>query len=736
MPLLTVVVAVHGVQGYLRQCLDSILNQPFSDFELIAVDDASPDHCPAILDEYAERDARVRVLHLPANIGLGPARNAGLEHATGDYVWFVDGDDTLARGALPVVGALLRSTQPDLLVVDHTRVDWLGRHSPSSCGRLLGDGRSVVTLAEQPRLIEVLHVAWNKIIKRTLLTSTGLDFPPGWYEDVPFSYPLLVLSRRIATLRRVCYHYRQRRDGAITTTADGRHFEALDQWSRAFDRLDAIGEPAAPYRPLIFARMIWHLLIVLGHPARVPVRRRREFFHRIHQLYCEQHRPRTPLPAGVASLLQLVMVAGDHYWTYRLLRRIRLLARRIRAGTQRRDGRLRGRLRRLKSIVGIGLYRVMLWFRVDPQLAVYAAYWYRGFGGNPAAIYQKARELRPDIRGVWIVRRGRPMPAGVPHAVAGSLRYYWLLARARYLINDVNFPDFVVKRPGTIHVQTHHGTPVKTMGLDQAAYPIGAKGTDFAALMRRCDRWDFSLSANAHSTEVWARAYPCRYETLEVGYPRNDRLARPSPADVAAARAAVGAGPDQTVVLYAPTHREYTEGAGEYPAGGCAAEAPAQLDVEEFAAQLEPQMLILARHHDFSAAEKGSGAAGAPVPVLAGERIRDVTDHPDLEQLLLAADVLITDYSSVMFDYAVLDRPIVIYAPDWDAYRRTRGVVYDVIAEPPGLVATSLPDLVDAFRNDMIIGDAANKARAKFRERFCYLDDGHAAERVVRRVFG
>jgi len=106
-----------------------------------------------------------------------------------------------------------------------------------------------------------------------------------------------------------------------------------------------------------------------------------------------------------------------------------------------------------------------------------------------------------------------------------------------------------------------------------------------------------------------------------------------------------------------------------------------------------------------------------------------------VEQLLIATDVLVTDYSSMMFDYAVLDRPIVVYAPDWDTYVRTRGVTFDLLAEPPGVVATTPADLVDAFRTGAVWDDTAAKARAQFRGRFCALDDGHAAERVVRRVF-
>src|SRR5690349_12045451 len=115
MPLLSIVLPVYRVQAYLRECLDSILEQSFTDFEVIAVDDCSPDHSGAILDEYAARDSRVRVVHLERNVGLGEARNAGLGHTHGEYVWFVDSDDWIAPGALAAVADRLRTAEPDVL---------------------------------------------------------------------------------------------------------------------------------------------------------------------------------------------------------------------------------------------------------------------------------------------------------------------------------------------------------------------------------------------------------------------------------------------------------------------------------------------------------------------------------------------------------------------------------------------------------------------------------------------
>jgi CDP-glycerol glycerophosphotransferase len=282
------------------------------------------------------------------------------------------------------------------------------------------------------------------------------------------------------------------------------------------------------------------------------------------------------------------------------------------------------------------------------------------------------------------------------------------------MINNATFPPEVVKRPGTVHVQTHHGTPLKTMGLDQPKYPASTVGFNADRMRRNIAKWDYSITANRHTTLLWDRQFPISGETLETGYPRNDRLARATAADIAAARAELGLAPGERAVLYAPTHREWH------------AEFTPPLDVDALAEALGPDTRILLRGHYFY------GSLGFPPR---HPRVLDVSSFPAVETLYLAADVLITDYSSVMFDYAVLDRPLVVFAPDWDVYRAVRGVTFDLAAEPPGVFARSYPELVEAFRTGAVGDEAAAKARAAFRERFCALEDGHAAERVVRRVF-
>jgi CDP-glycerol glycerophosphotransferase len=400
---------------------------------------------------------------------------------------------------------------------------------------------------------------------------------------------------------------------------------------------------------------------------------------------------------------------------YVMLRSLDLVTRGVR-GLQRRVRRPgKPKHRRVRQVLGQAYYMVQRLLPVDESLALYAAYWYRGVTCNPAAIAAKAAELAPHIRPVWVVgpARAHLVPPGTDHVVAGTMAYFRALARARYLVNNVNWPNRMVKRRGTTHVMTHHGTPLKMMGMDQLGHPAAAADVDFAGQMRRADRWDFSVTANAHTTIAWSRAYPCDYETLEVGYPRNDRLATATPDEVAAVRAELGIPAGRRVVLYMPTFREWL------PAG------TQVLEVERLAEALGPDTVLLVRAHYFNVPATTAGERAGT------GRLVDVSGHPVVEDLYLAADILLTDYSSAMFDYAVLDRPIVIFAPDWDVYRDLRGVYFDLMETPPGPIARNYPELVEIFRSGVYRDDV----RGSFRDRFAYLDDGHAAERVVRRVF-
>ncbi|MBV2354333.1 CDP-glycerol glycerophosphotransferase family protein [Streptomyces sp. J2-1] len=713
MPRFSVIMPCYKVQGFLRECLDSVLGQSFTDFELIAVNDRSPDGCGAILDEYAARDPRVTVLHLPENVGLGRARNAGLPHATGDYLFFLDSDDTLTPGALAAMADRLAETRdPDVLVFDYARTYWWGGTRRNALAHVLADaGQDTFTAAGHPEILDLLMVVWNKVYRRDFVTGNGFVFPPGYYEDTPWTFPVMLSARRIAALDRICLNYRQRRQGNILSTTSRKHFDIHDQYARVFAFV--AGRPElASWLPYLHRKMGEHCLDILAKPDRLPSADKAEFFRRTAEMFAE-HRPEGARVDGEVAVLE------GGFTAYRMKARAGRLSREAarRAGQVRRaaGGRARTGWSALHALRPL-----------DPELVVYSASSHRGVLGDPAAIWRKAAEIAPQLRGVWVVRDAETaagLPAGTEYVVLGSRRCLEVTARAKFFVNDVNWPGSLAKRPGSVHIHTHQGTPLEYTGADLLGKPGARLGFDVPQMLRRADRWDHSLVANAHSELVHERAHPCHFASARTGSPRNDVLvdAARGTGDTrgAAFRLRHGIPADRTVVLYAPARRDYRRGG-----------YVERLDLARFAAELGPDRTLVVRLHPSLAAghARGMGLADLDRRGI----VVDATDEPHTSDVLLAADALVTDYASVMCDYANLDRPVVLYTDDLPAFTASRGMYLDLTTGTPGHVASTERELAWLFASGAWRDEESARLRAGFRKRFCTYDDGRAAERVVR----
>ena len=336
-PQISIVIPVFGVEAELRTCLESILTQSFTDIEVIAVDDHSPDRSGEILDEYAERDQRVRVIHLDHRGGPGNARNIGLDLAVGAYVWFVDGDDLVADQALAAAGVQLARTEPDVLLIGFARLQPSGRTEPNAWRHLLREPRpgQVFTLADRPEVIRLTMTSWSKIIRRGFLTGLGLRFESGIHEDVPLTCALLLNAKRIATLDAVCYLYRQQRGDALTNTPSDDNFQVFARYEQVFAIIDARSAEFGQFRRVVFDRAIWHYTTVFGAPSAVPRRARREFFHRMFQDFARFRPASYAYPPGLHGV-KYRLVERDAYRAYLALQpanQVRIAIRRARSGS-------------------------------------------------------------------------------------------------------------------------------------------------------------------------------------------------------------------------------------------------------------------------------------------------------------------------------------------------------------------------------------------------------------------
>lgn len=220
-PRLSVVVPVYAVERWLPACLDSIAAQTFGDYEVVVVDDGSPDDSAALVERRARRDGRLR-LHRQANAGLGAARNTGVGLARGELLAFVDSDDDLPPYAFERMVDVLDATGADIVIGAADRVSADGSHRQGALMRRNHDRERLgVTVEEWPLALADVF-AWNKVYRRDFWDAAGLAFPAGTaYEDQPALTQALLAARSISLIPDVVYHWRRRDDG--TSLTDRRH---------------------------------------------------------------------------------------------------------------------------------------------------------------------------------------------------------------------------------------------------------------------------------------------------------------------------------------------------------------------------------------------------------------------------------------------------------------------------------------------------------------------------------
>ncbi|MBT2481785.1 bifunctional glycosyltransferase family 2 protein/CDP-glycerol:glycerophosphate glycerophosphotransferase [Streptomyces sp. ISL-94] len=344
-----------------------------------------------------------------------------------------------------------------------------------------------------------------------------------------------------------------------------------------------------------------------------------------------------------------------------------------------------------------------------------------GAGDSPRAIHEELVRRGEKLEHVWLVRDGRTeVPATARAVQYDSVEYWDLLARARYFVTNDNVPIRFQRRPGQVVVQTWHGTPVKQIGHD-FVHDYYTSPEILEGLAHDSAQWSLLASPSSYATPLLKRALGYDGEVIEAGSPRTDALVRPDAERIAEVRRRLGLPEGKKVVLYMPTWRENCEGwSGGY-------KLDLQIDLDAARRELgEDHVLLIRGHHHVTEQVRDGVRDGFVV---------DVSRRPDAADLLLVADVLISDYSSALFDFALTDRPVLLFTYDLERYRDTlRGFNFDLAEKAPGPLLADSASLIEAVRNADALGEQYAQARAAWREEFCDLDDGHATERVVDRM--
>ncbi|MEU2835072.1 CDP-glycerol glycerophosphotransferase family protein [Streptomyces lavendulae] len=361
------------------------------------------------------------------------------------------------------------------------------------------------------------------------------------------------------------------------------------------------------------------------------------------------------------------------------------------------------------------------------RLVVFESHLGKQYSDSPRALYEEMRRRGLHFDAVWSYSGGtKGFPADARLVRRWSYSYLKALAQAEFWVDNQGYPLKLAKRMGTTYIQTWHGSAFKRMGFDEPEWKLKAK-PEREETQRAIDRFDRFLIRSEHDVRTLAQAFRLRDGVLlRTGYPRNDALVQARKGEALGRNrerpplaARHGIPDDKQVLLYAPTFRS------RGGARGARFELP--FNVEEFADQFGDRFVLLVRAHYLNHVALPRSVQG---------RVIDVSGCDDVTQVLELADALITDYSSVMFDYALLDRPMLFFAYDYDSYvNEGRGVYWDLHEGAPGPVVATQDELFGEVERLHREGDLNACDRKKFVADFGEYDQGDAAGHIVDAYF-
>lgn len=349
------------------------------------------------------------------------------------------------------------------------------------------------------------------------------------------------------------------------------------------------------------------------------------------------------------------------------------------------------------------------------------------YSDNPRAIYEYLEKNYPEYTLYWSVERNslyKFNTLNVNYIRRFSFKWMITMNRSKYWVTNSRLPLWIPKPKKVIYIQTWHGTPLKRLADDMEEVHMPGTNTQKYKenFLKEAQKWDYLISPNAYSTEIFKRAFKYDREIIEVGYPRNDYLIlNNNQIEIDSIKRKANLPLDKKIILYAPTWRDNQfYGRGRY-------KFDISMDLEKMQKELSSEYVILLRMHYLV-------AENIDISKYSGF-IYDYSYYEDIRELYLISDILITDYSSVFFDFANLKKPMLFYVYDLENYRdNLRGFYFDFEKQAPGPLVKTTDELLIEI-NNLKNEDGTNKRLEDFYNKFCYLEDGRASERVMDKVF-
>lgn len=682
----SVIVPAYNAGQYIIACLESLVHQTLKDMEIIVIDDGSTDNTGNIISEYQRQHSLIIAIS-QSNSGVSASRNAGLSVAHGKYIGFVDADDTVDFDMFAQLYAKAEEENADLVQCWHYKIDGTER-------LLRKPGRDCVgeSIYANPKIIsKQTFYVWDKLFRRSIIQEYGIKFPSlAYHEDICFLIEYELHAKNIIEVPQILYNYNWKNVGSACNSFDRRLLDTAKAFSVINEMVLATG---------YFSEFESNLFQMESASY---LRRLNDFF-----LYNDKE-----LQEDVAKALFALFDTYFYNWKKKIRSKdktsmdqsahlyrtdweemlkyihLPLLYRRLR----RKLYVLRKKCQNKKKVLSEHKY-LERWKKTQ-YLAAYARYLKKPIKEDTVllfsdagrslgdSMYYMAADLmqRTGYKIFVAIRSNQALQAQEAFLCFNQLHtiqlvnmksrsYLELLATSKYLVANAGFPSYFFKRKEQVYVETWHGTPLKTLGraLNRSLSDLGNSQGNFLAA-------DYLLYPNEYTRDVIMESFFLDHlytgTVVLNGYPRNSAFFHEEDALDLRQKLRLQ---DKKVYIYMPTWR----GDGTYKIDANRYLSELENILAELDRQLDDDIVVYIKLHRFMLSR-----IGKRLSVKGYRHLRLPKPCYENYRFVNMADGLITDYSSIFFDFANTRKEIILFPYDLDEYQQQRGMYFDLKTLP------------------------------------------------------
>lgn len=743
---ISIIIPYCGEEKYIQDCLQSLEDQTCKDFEALVVCDHCDDAAKKAVTELS-LSFPVRMLDTGDKKGVAAARNIGLAASQQEFVFFMDCDDFLRSEAVEKMLAI--AAEQDIVYV-RRYYSWIGYRGFLEMEKLSDDTKEKATYINTSRvdredktfpllpanaspwetvfyhlLKSVIRFSFisalNLLFRREMLCQHDVMFDEEftYSTDMEFVAKAFCCAKRVSELTEVPYYVKRRRNDPVNLPSLGQKKDATckaEEVMKSYLHVKKIMQGKND-----FIEMCLDCKFVKDYVRQtIAVYMKEKNKKKVKQL---RSLADECLPLISTEALKIARPYTRRSVKYSLRHTTEQIA-----GRARRHSAFQTFKRTIghwKKIV-LHIYRkIFLKLPINNKMILFETFFGRNYSDSPKYIFEYISKQYPgEYECVWVLNKKTKLPYPAKQIKRFSLRYYYYMAKAKYFVYNVRQPKSYIKRDGAIFLETWHGTPLKRLVFDQVEV-TGASPLYKEQVYNQSRSWDYLIAPNKFSSDIFRSCFMYDKEMLETGYPRNDILHLPEDEreqQVRKIKENLGIPLEKKVILYAPTWRddEFFD-KGQY-------RFTLKLDLDKMQKTLGDEYVVVLRTHYFIVNVLDLSAYEGFV--------FNASTYDDIAHLYLIADLMITDYSSVFFDYANLRRPILFFMYDIEKYRDAlRGFYIDIEEELPGPILLTSDEVITSVKNLLEINETYEKKYEVFYDKYCGWENGTSTKQVVDAVF-